>query len=142
MPAKPFRFQSHVYFDELDALGVLHHSRYLHHLERGQQAFFEHLLGVNDFNPERDEDIYVVVHNIDIRFREPIRTPGPILVHLTISRIRAGGVTMTFEITNEDQTTLYCSGSRTVCKLSGTTHTPTEWTPKMRQAMEAARYTA
>lgn len=136
MPAKPFRFNSHIYFDELDALGVLHHSRYLHHLERGQQAFFEHLLGVDDFNPERDEDIYVVVHSIDIRFREPIRSPGPVLVTLTIRRIRAGGVTMDFAITSPDEANRYCSGSRTVCKLSGITHSPTEWTSGFSRAME------
>ena len=49
-----FKFHSEVYFDEFDALWVLHHSRYLHHLERAQQAFFQHLLGVSDFDEKRD----------------------------------------------------------------------------------------
>ena len=68
-----FTYLSDVHFDELDALGVLHHTRYLLHLERAQQKFFEQLLGVDDFNTDRDEDIYVVVHGIEARFRQPLR---------------------------------------------------------------------
>lgn len=59
--ASTYTYQSEVYFDELDGLGLLHHTRYLLHLERAQQKFFEKLLGVPDFDVDRDEDIYVVV---------------------------------------------------------------------------------
>lgn len=62
--AECFTYDSDVYFDELDALGVRHHTRYLLHLERAQQKFFEYLLGVADFDADRDEDIYVVVHSL------------------------------------------------------------------------------
>ena len=92
-----FTYQSEVYFDELDGLGVLHHTRYLLHLERAQQKFFERLLGVNDFNAERDEDIYVVVHSLESRFRQPLRNPGSVLVEYMIQRIRSSGVTMKFK---------------------------------------------
>ncbi|MGB0743980.1 MAG: acyl-CoA thioesterase [Opitutales bacterium] len=132
-----FIYNSEVYFDELDALGVLHHTRYLLHLERAQQKFFEHLLGVDDFNVERDEDIYVVVHSIESRFREPFRTPGPIIVEYTIDRIRSGGLTMAFKICDQQGRTIYCDGKRTVCKLSADTHQPAPWTEPFRKAMEA-----
>ncbi len=65
-----FTYQTEVFFDELDGLGMLHHTRYLLHLERAQQKFFQELLGVNDFNIERDEDIFVVVHGVEARFRQ------------------------------------------------------------------------
>ncbi|WP_158279766.1 acyl-CoA thioesterase [Coraliomargarita sinensis] len=131
-----FVYQSEVYFDELDALGVLHHTRYMLHLERAQQKFFEHLLGVNDFNAERDEDIYVVVHSLETRFREPFQKPGPIEVDYGIERIRSGGVTMDFKIRDPNGGKLYCEGKRTVCKLSAQTHQPAPWTEPFRQAME------
>lgn len=131
-----FEFRSEVYFDEMDALWVLHHSRYLMHLERAQQAFFQHLLGVSDFNAQRDEDIYVVVRNLDINFHAAIRNPGPIIVRYTVARLRAAGVTMDFELRSGDGDILHSSGSRTVCKLSGKTHEPTEWSPPFRTAME------
>lgn len=136
MPEPVFDFRSEVYFDELDALWVLHHSRYLMHLERAQQAFFQHLLGVPDFNAKRDEDIYVVVRDLDIHYREPIRNPGPILVRYSVSRLRAAGVTMSFELLSGDGSTLHCKGARTVCKLSGVTHQPTEWSPRFRASLE------
>lgn len=126
-----------VYFDELDALGVLHHTLYFLHLERAQQAFFQELLGVPDFNTERDEDIYVVVHGLDARFREPFRNPGELTVEYTIQRIRASGVVMDFRITSNKGETLHCDGTRTLCKLSAETHQPAPWTDAFRAAMEA-----
>ena len=132
-----FSYHSEIYFDELDGLGVLHHTRYLLHLERAQQKFFERLLGVNDFNAERDEDIYVVVHSLESRFRQPVRNPGMIVIDYTIQRIRSSGVTMVFAIRHPESEILYCDGTRTVCKLSGKTHQPTPWTDAFRIAMES-----
>ncbi len=137
MPETPvFEFRSEVFFDELDALWVLHHSRYLMHLERAQQAFFQLLLGVPDFDARRDEDIYVVVRNLEIDYREAIRNPGPILIRYSVSQVRAAGVTMDFELHSGNSKALHCSGRRTVCKLSGQTHRPAEWSPKFRAALE------
>lgn len=132
-----FKFPSEVYFDEFDALWVLHHSRYLHHLERAQQAFFQHLLGVSDFDEKRDEDIYVVVKKVDIDFLLPFRRPGSLLVRYKIDRIREAGVVMAFDIVSTDEKTVYCRGTRTICKLSHKTHQPVGWSARFRQAMEA-----
>ncbi|MEO0511034.1 MAG: thioesterase family protein [Verrucomicrobiota bacterium] len=132
-----FTYNSQVYFDELDALGVMHHTGYLLHLERAQQKFFEHLLGVDDFDADRDEDIYVVVHSLESRFREPVRNPGSIVVEYTVDRIRSGGVTMNFKIRDPKGIKTYCDGKRTVCKLSGETHQPVPWTDQFRTAIEA-----
>lgn len=134
---KRFTYHSEVFFDELDALGLLHHTRYMLHLERAQQKFFEHLLGVDDFNVERDEDIYVVVHSLETRFREAFDNPGTLVVDYGIDRIRSGGVTMDFVIRDSEGKHVYCEGKRTVCKLSAETHQPAPWTEPFRQAMEA-----
>lgn len=131
-----FTYLSDVYFDELDGLGVLHHTRYLLHLERAQQKFFEKLLGVPDFDADRDEDIYVVVHGLDARFREPVRKPGTLAVDYTIEKIRSGGVTMAFVIRHPEDGRVYCTGTRTLCKLSATTHRPAPWSALFREAME------
>lgn len=135
--SKTYTHTAPVYFDELDALGVLHHTRYFLHLERAQQAFFQDLLGVPDFDADRDADIYVVVHGLESRFREPFRKPGELTVHYTIERIRASGVTMHFRITSGDGETLHCDGTRTLCKLSAETHQPAPWSDAFRAAMEA-----
>lgn len=134
--SKSFIYNSEVFFDELDGLGVLHHTRYLLHLERAQQKFFEFLLNVDDFNIDRDEDIYVVVHSVESRFRETFHKPGPITVEYQIDRIRSGGVTMLFVVRDPQREHVYCDGKRTVCKLSIKTHQPVPWTERFRQAME------
>lgn len=137
MPESEFHYTTHVFFDELDALWVLHHSRYLHHLERAQQAFFQHLLGVPDFNAQRDPDIYVVVRNLNIHYRTAIRQPGEIRILYRVTRIRAAGLEMDFALRSGDGQTLHADGQRTVCKLSGEHHTPTNWTPAFQQALAA-----
>ena len=38
-----FRYDSAVYFDEMDPLGVMHNSRFAVHVERAQSALFEQL---------------------------------------------------------------------------------------------------
>lgn len=134
---KTFTHQSEVFFDELDGLGVLHHTRYLLHLERAQQKFFQVLLGVDDFNADRDEDIYVVVHGLEARFREPFRVPGIIAIDYRIERVRSGGVTMAFSIRDPETGSVFCDGTRTVCKLSSTTHRPAPWTEAFRAALDA-----
>jgi acyl-CoA thioester hydrolase len=133
-----FTYQTEVFFDELDGLGMLHHTRYLLHLERAQQQFFQELLGVADFNIERDEDIFVVVHNVEARFRQAFTVPGPIAVDYQIERVRSSGVTMRFTVRHpQDSSVVYCDGSRTVCKLSSKTHQPTPWTDEFQAAMKA-----
>ena len=134
--ASTFTYRSEVFFDELDGLGVLHHTRYLLHLERAQQKFFQALLGVSDFNADRDEDIYVVVHGVDARFRQPFRVPGPIVIDYQIQRVRSSGVIMQFTIRNPEGDVVYADGTRTVCKLSSETHQPAPWTEAFREAME------
>ena len=132
-----FSYLSQVYFDELDGLGLLHHTRYLLHLERAQQNFFEHLLGVDDFNAERYEDIYVVVHSLTARFRQPVSNPGPLAINYTIQKIRGGGVTMGYTVSCPESGTVFCEGERTVCKLSAETHQPAPWSEPFRIAMES-----
>ncbi len=59
-----FRFESAVYFDEMDPLGVMHNSRFAVHVERAQSALFEELgYGWTDLS-ERHEDIGYVVRDI------------------------------------------------------------------------------
>jgi acyl-CoA thioester hydrolase len=128
---------STVYFDELDGLGLLHHTRYLLHLERAQQKFFEKLLSVDDFDAERDEDIYVVVHSLSARYRQAFSKPGPLAVDYTITKIRSGGLTMAFSIRCPETGTVYCDGERTVCKLSAETHRPAAWSAPFVEALQA-----
>lgn len=135
--SKFFNYKSEVFFEEMDAIGMLHHPRYLYHVERAQQYFFQHLLGVNDFNSERDEDIYVVVRSIQLELLQPMKNPGFINIQIEVLKVRGGATTLGFNIFDADQQTLFAHGNRVVCKLSGKNHSPTLWTEHFRHKLEA-----
>lgn len=82
-----FRYDSPVYFDELDALGVMHNSRFPVHVERAQSALFEHLgYGWTDL-AERHEDIGYVVRGMALEFTAPVACPGVMRVEVVAVRL-------------------------------------------------------
>lgn len=136
-PAGVFVYRSQTAFDELDALWVMHHSRFLKHLERAQQALFDREMATEAFDPERYPDIYVVVKRVEIDFVVPLRGVVPFQVWLWVERVREAGLTVRFSFRSADGTTEHARGRRIVCKLSGQTHQPTGWTPEFRERYEA-----
>ena len=71
-----FRYDSAVYFDEMDPLGVMHNSRFAVHIERAQSALFEHLgYGWTDLS-ERHQDINYVVRGLNLEFTAPVASHG------------------------------------------------------------------
>lgn len=132
-----FRYRSRVPFDELDALWVLHHSRYLLHLERAQQALFDTVMETECFDPERYPDVHVVVTHVDIDFLKPIDFVGPFDVLLQVRRVRAAGLVVGFEFRSADGRQLFARGERTVCHLDNETKRPAEWSPQFRERYEA-----
>ena len=75
-----FTFDSPVYFDELDALGVMHNSRFAVHVERAQSALFEALgYGWASFD-DRHPDLSYVVAALDLDFLAPVTAPGAMRV--------------------------------------------------------------
>ena len=123
-------------FDELDALWVLHHSRFLKHLERAQQAWTDRILETNAFDPDRYPDLYVVVRRVDIEFLAPLRGVVPFQVRLAVDRVREAALTVRFAFRSADGTVLHARGQRTVCRLSGRTHQPCGWTAPFRERCE------
>jgi acyl-CoA thioester hydrolase len=70
-----FRYDSAVYFDEMDPLGVMHNSRFAVHIERAQSALFEHLgYGWTELS-QRHEDINYVVRGLALEFTAPVGVP-------------------------------------------------------------------
>ena len=125
-----------VAFDELDALWVLHHSRVVAHAERLQQAFFDQVMQPAAFDPARYPDLYVVVRDIRIRYREPMRGVAPYLGCLWVRRVREAGLVTAVEFRDPTGERVYCQGERTVCRLDTETHRPVSWTTGFRVRYE------
>ena len=132
-----FRHRQSVAFDELDALWVMHHANQVKAIERAHHAFFLELLGADAFDPDRYEDLYVVVRNIDANFHIPIRGVTDIIIELKITRVREAGLSVAFSVCSVDGSLIHTSGERIICRMSARTHQPCGWTPAFRQAAEA-----
>jgi len=135
-PPGLFVYRTRAHFYEIDALWVLHHSRYLQFVERAQQALFDELMGTQEFSPEKYPDLYVVVSRVEIDYLTPLRGVTPFLIALSGVRLREAGLTIAFEFRSDDGAVLHAKGERTVCKLGLQSHEPTGWSAEFRAKYE------
>lgn len=135
-PPGLFIYRTRAHFYEIDALWVLHHSRYLQFVERAQQALFDDLMGAKEFSPEKYPDVYVVVKRLEIDYIVPLRGVAPFIITLRGLKLREAGLTVAFEFRSEDGTILHAQGERTVCKLGLQSHEPSGWSPEFRAKYE------
>jgi acyl-CoA thioester hydrolase len=131
-PPGVFVYRTRAHFYEIDALWVLHHSRYLQFVERAQQALFDELMGAKEFAPEKYPDMYVVVRRVEIDYLVPLRGVTPFMIVLRGVKMREAGLTVGFEFRSEDGKELHARGTREVCRLSLDTHQPTGWSAEFR----------
>jgi len=134
-----YTYRTQTAFDELDALWVLHHARFLRHLERAQQGLFDVVMQTECFDPERYPDVYVVVRRVEVDYLAPLRGVVPFQVRLRVERVREAALTVAFSFRSGDGAVVHARGLRTVCKLSGRTHEPTGWTREFRERYEDLR---
>ncbi|MGJ3242769.1 MAG: acyl-CoA thioesterase [Opitutales bacterium] len=132
-PDGVFIYRTRTHFDQLDALDILHHSRYFLFAERAQQAFFDHVMEAETFNTERYTDLYAVVRSVDLEYLRPIDGVFPFHVALVVDRLREAALTTRVGFFDASGETLYARGRRTTCHLSPTTHQPAGWSPLFRE---------
>lgn len=132
-----FVFRTKTWFDQTDGLGILHHSHYVLLIERAQKTFFVETMGVDTLDPQIAPDVYVVVRDLELHYLAPIRPECEIDVVLRVTKVRAAGLTVSFEFRSVDGSTVHCRGSRTVCRMDGVSHQPAAWTDEFRRRHEA-----
>jgi YbgC/YbaW family acyl-CoA thioester hydrolase len=99
-----------VYFDDLDAYGMLYNGRYVALIDRGFSACLARMgldLG--------HEDVTVVVREIALTFAEPIRRVGEVDLVFWVTRI--GRSSATFEFLVQSDGTEHVRGHRSVTKF-------------------------
>jgi acyl-CoA thioester hydrolase len=128
-----FSWPTRVFFDELDAMGMLHNARYSLLIERATSAFFES----NGWQWERDvagnPDQHYVVREQSVRFMRPILRPGRVVVSMWVSRLGETSATFSFEIRSPDRRVLHATAERVHVKLDRATLAPAAWTPRLRE---------
>jgi acyl-CoA thioester hydrolase len=115
-----------IFFEDLDAFGMVNHGRFAALIERATYAFFaRHGLGF--FH----EDSRMAVKEISITFEHPITTIGPVDVALWVEYIRNSSAKFGFCVRTGDITHAY--GHRVVIKIDAETFRPAPWTEGIRQ---------
>jgi acyl-CoA thioester hydrolase len=125
-----------VHFDDLDAMGFVHNSRYAIMLERALTAFWER----NGFNYDNarysEPDMFLSVAEYSIKYLLPFRGTGRMRFHIWIDRIGETSVVYRFRALSADSATIHAEGHRVHIRIDPKTLRPTSWTPTANAVME------
>lgn len=132
--AMPFRSMQRVYFDDLDALNILHNVRYLLFTERARGELFNALgfrweddLGVNP-------DKYHVVAAHEIRYLAPVRGEGELTVELEPVHLGTSSAILEARVRSRHGDVLHADGHTRLVRLDPHTQKPCSWSDRFRGA--------
>lgn len=79
----PFTHRLRVRFAETDAMGIVHHSRYLPYLEEARVAYLRHI--GHPYTEWREAGLDSAVLEAYVRYRQPLRFDDVVDVHLALA---------------------------------------------------------
>jgi acyl-CoA thioester hydrolase len=96
----PFRHRIRVRFAETDAMGIVHHSRYLPYLEETRVAYLRDL--GHPYAQMRAEGVDYAVLECFVRYRQPLRFDDEVDVHLRLATATRASFQMAYLLTVDD----------------------------------------
>jgi acyl-CoA thioester hydrolase len=130
----PFRSIQHVYFDDLDALNILHNVRFILFFERARGELFN-ALGFrweDDFSVNPDK--YHVVAEHSIRYLAPVRGEGDVEVELQPSHLGTSSAILAAKVRARHGDVVHAEGSTRLVRLEPGTQRPCPWSDRFRAA--------
>jgi acyl-CoA thioester hydrolase len=97
----PFHHTLRVRFAETDAMGIVHHSRYLPYLEEARVEYLRAL--DHPYDALRADGVDIAVLEAYVRYRQPLRFDDRVTVHLTMGSATRTTFQMAYLLTVEDQ---------------------------------------
>jgi len=130
----PFRSVQHVYFDDLDALNILHNVRFLLFTERARGELFEALGFRWEDDLVKNPDKFHVVAEHTIRYLTPVRGLGDLVVLLTPTHLGKSSFILQARIEALHGSTLHAECSSRLVRLDPQTSKPCPWSDAFRTA--------
>ena len=127
-----FVYHSPVHFDELDAMQMLHNSRFAAHVERAVIAWYTQRGKAWRRDPAENPDQFHVVRDFHIEYLAPVVGPGVMRIDVWVERLGNTSCVYGFVCSNESGTVGYARGERTIVKLDPASHRPAPWTDHFR----------
>ncbi len=132
----PFRSVQRVYFDDLDALNILHNMRYLLFMERARGELFNQL----GFRWEDDltvnPDKYHVVAAHEIRYLAPVRGEGELSVEIQPVKLGNSSLILTAKVKAYHGDAVHAEATTRLVRLDPRTQKPCSWSDRFRAAFE------
>ena len=121
-----------VHFDDLDAMGILHNSRYAVLVERAVSKWWADrgisFAGGRPTSP----DAFNAVREYSITFHRPVTSVGDIAVHFWLEKLGNTSADYRFRVTSVDGDAVYAEGRRVNIRLDPATMRPAPWTDHAR----------
>ena len=96
-----FRHQVRVRFAETDAMGIVHHSRYLPIMEEARVAYLRDI--DHPYLTVREEGFDFTVLEVAVQYRQPIRFDEIVDVHVSLARVDRASFQMAYLLTVESR---------------------------------------
>ncbi|MGH9115514.1 MAG: acyl-CoA thioesterase [Acidimicrobiales bacterium] len=129
-PHPGFVWSTQVFFDDLDAMGMLHNARYFALIERASSAFFE----ARGWRWERDvadnPDQHFVVRQQAAQYEDPIAGPGIVEVEMWVTRLGRTSAFFEYEVRSPGGR-VHARAQRSTVKLDPVSLRPAPWTPRL-----------
>ena len=132
LPARRFTYLSTVHYDELDAMNILHNTRYAVHVERAVIEFFHSFGRKWERDISSNPDQFHAVRDFRIEFLAPVIEVGSIAIAIWVESLGTSSCTHAFVVTSGDGRIQHARGRRTVVKLDPETLRPAPWTEHFR----------
>ena len=126
-----------VHFDDLDALGMLHNSRYVVLVERALGAYWTERGYTFSAGRPTKPDVFQVVRELRVTYSFPVTQPSRLAVHFWVETMGRSSATYRFRVLSEDLTVVHAEGSRVVVRVDPATRRPTPWTDEARADVQA-----
>jgi acyl-CoA thioester hydrolase len=126
-----------VYFDDLDALHILHNSKYILLFERAIGSFWVRAVGWDSLlDPAKAPDGYHVVRMNHIEYLRPVTQVGQVRVRVWIEKLGRTSLTFATRILPMDQDLDYATGTRVLVCVDPTTRKAMPWSDAVREKLE------
>lgn len=129
-----FTHRARVWFDELDAMRILHNSRYAVHVERAMTAYFDSIGFPFAQRLEDNPDQFHAVREFHIEFVSPFRGPGELVVEIWREQLGVTSATYGFRLVHGQAQRVVAQGRRSIVKLDPTNFAPIPWTDEFLDA--------
>jgi len=93
----PYAHQLRVRFSETDAMGIVHHSRYLPYLEEARVEYLRHL--GHPYTEMRAEGVDYAVLEAFVQYRKPLQFDDQVDVHLRLGAATRASFQMAYLLT-------------------------------------------